>query len=66
MVNGEPSLAEMLAEPIVQLLMAADGLVPEDVVASVVQAYHAFRIVRDPYVQCGRCTVGDGDGQAET
>jgi len=43
MLNGEPSLKEMFAEPIVQLLMAADGLEPEDVVASMVQACLALR-----------------------
>jgi len=42
MLNGEPSLEEMLVEPIVQLLMAADGLKPEDV-ASMVQACRALR-----------------------
>ncbi len=43
MLNGEPSLQEMLAEPIVRLLMAADGLEPEDVVALMVQACRALR-----------------------
>ncbi len=42
MLNGEPSLEEMLVEPIVQLLMAADGLNPEDV-ASMVQGCRALR-----------------------
>ncbi len=42
MLNGEPSLEEMLVEPIVRLLMAADGLKPEDV-ALMVQMCRALR-----------------------
>lgn len=43
MLSGEPSLEEMLVEPIVQLLMAADGLKPEDVVVLMVQACGGVR-----------------------
>lgn len=47
MPNGEPTLNEMLAEPIVQHLIAADGLRPEDVLAAVIRARRALGLDPD-------------------
>ena len=49
MRNGEPRLDEILAEPIVQLLMVADRLEPEDVLAAVAQACRALGLGSDLY-----------------
>ncbi len=49
MPNGEPTLDEMLAEPIVQHLIAADGLKPEDVLAAVIRARCALGSDPDLY-----------------
>lgn len=36
--SGEPSLAEIMADPIVHLVMRSDGVTPQDVLAVIANA----------------------------